>query len=1078
MHPFPRRPSVWTLALLLFLVLPLVSLAQGQDGYLNVESPQVHPIEVARVSGHDYILAVNTPDNSVEIWNTDETVPVDQRLVARVRVGLEPVSVRWVPELGRFYTANFLGDSISVATLTAGGGPSTLAATLERTEFAGDEPQDLVIFPVDTEEGPLYTVVVTQRSPDGYGWFDALTLQPMVAGAYSFDTRQPSGQDIDGDGLDDDVALKEPRAAAFACGNVFLLGEKGGNTPAYDADLLMAPVNGGTQQLFGGLGSTNFKLTFDRQQTLYAVGGMALNTVLRDEPVLQQAPTGFVEHRVYRMQDVCSGTPTIDSRDLNVRGVTAGGDVVPVGRNIALAQPTDLVLFEPDEGTIRLFLAAYGSDRLGVLQGQPAQALTAWQRRTIDIRPGGDPVVDTAGPRGLALKRANPSQTEDPGARLYVLNRISHSITIVDPISESVVDEFDLSNDPTPFETRDGRRFLYSARFGNGFNSCASCHIDARLDGIAWDLGTPDADAEKIPPELFGFPDVFPEEFPLDKEHMVTQSLQGLLNFDVEPEIQDLVTNAPYHWRADRATFLDFNGAFVGLLGGPKELDDPDMVRFETFINTVSYPGNPRQPLNRDYSGDFLGQEGINSTGATLGMVTYHIIGSVGTTSCVHCHALPEGSNNVLTEFIAGQNPHDLSEALPNQPMETAALRGLFQKEARLSRNGSEVVENQPITGLEGLFHTGFVVDTLDPANDDNATGGINSFVRFFFNLGALESDTAQYVHELDWGVGPSVGLSYTADSTNVGGGLTGFFRTLLEGQALEANSGFAVQARLAGLDRGFYFDPTLDPPAYREEPGGTVFDWPTLSALVTAATDRLVFIGTPLGSERRVAHPTGQPLVIPGVDPSAPELLEMVPNTANVDIPKMAFNWAGATNQHGGASPHITRLLQYGLIQSSPAGENAFGLGPVPRHDPPRRFRVAAADLRPGAELHLFVPVESGFPGAVTTLPPSPSGPQPTRLVRLPLHPTADRQTVGEDTVPIWETAAELDSIEYYTLMLGGNGAPGVATAKADHVFAIPEPPTTLPFDANSFNWHYVRVTNADGTSTDGGWQRLRITP
>ena len=1075
----PRILSILTLSLLaLIFASPL--LAQGQGEYFNVESPQVHPIEVARINGHDYVLAVNTPDNAVEIWDTDETVPLDLRFLARIPVGLEPVSVRWAPELGRLYTANFLGDSVSVARVTASGGPATLSAVLERTEYAGDEPQDVALFPIEGDDGDIrQSLVVTQRSPDGWGWLDALTLQPIVPATYTFDTRLPSGLDIDGDSLLDDIALKEPRTVEVACNTLFMLGEKGGNTPAYDVDLWLAPINGGAQSLLGGLGSTNFAMEFDRRNTLYVTGGMALNTVLRDEPVVMQAPTGFVEHRLYRLDDVCSGNPTIDSRDLNFRGIGGGGQVLPVAANIALAQPTDLVVYEPEENLVRVLMAAYGSDRVGLLEGSPSQPLASWNRRVIDIRPGGArPVVNTAGSRGLALKLANPSQVEDPGDRLYVLNRIANSISVVDLASETMIFEFALTNDPTPGPTRSGRRFLYSARFGNGFNSCASCHIDARTDGIAWDLGDPDALPVPIPLPLFGFPG-FPPDWPADKEHMVTQSLQGLLNFEVEPGIQDLVTNAPYHWRGDRATFLDFNGAFVSLLGGDEELEDANMERFETFINTVNYPPNPRQPLGRDYSGDFLGAEGVNSTGATLGMVAFHLLGTVGTTSCVHCHSLPEGSNNLLTDLLGGTNPHNTSETLSAQPIETAAMRGLFQKEARLSRNGSEIPENQPITGLEGLFHTGFVLNA-SPTVDNNDTAGINSFVRNFGVLtsSGLNDEVAQYTHELDWGVGPVVGISYTVDTANLAAPLTATARSLFENQANLANAGFAIQARLAGVMRGFYFDPTLGPPAYREEPGGTVFTWATLSALLTVPDDRLVMIATPLGSARRVAHPLGQPVTLVGASPTAPELLPMVPNTANMNISQMVFNWAsGTNNQHGGASPHIIRLLQYGLIQSSPPAENAFGLGTQPRHDPPRRFRVASGNLRPGAELHLFVPVPTGTPGAITTLPPSPNGAVSARLVRLPLYPTDDVQGTAPEEVPIWETAVELDSLEYYTLMLGGLGAPGVATARADNAFALAEPPT-FTFDATNFNWHYVRVRNADGTTTDGGWQRLRISP
>ena len=46
---------------------------QGRDQYFNVESIQSSPITTATISGQDYVLACNTPDNSLEVWAIDET---------------------------------------------------------------------------------------------------------------------------------------------------------------------------------------------------------------------------------------------------------------------------------------------------------------------------------------------------------------------------------------------------------------------------------------------------------------------------------------------------------------------------------------------------------------------------------------------------------------------------------------------------------------------------------------------------------------------------------------------------------------------------------------------------------------------------------------------------------------------------------------------------------------------------------------------------------------------------------------------------------------------------------------------
>ncbi len=227
-----------------------------------------------------------------------------------------------------------------------------------------------------------------------------------------------------------------------------------------------------------------------------------------------------------------------------------------------------------------------------------------------------------------------------------------------------------------------------------------------------------------------------------------------------------------------------------------------------------------------------------------------HILPTVGFVSCAHCHALPEGSNNRLTVDGGLQNPHDPEENLASQPTETAALRGLIQREARLSRSGADLPKDSPITGLEGMLHTGFF-KVATPGEDENGVGNTNAFISTTF--------------------------------------------------------------------------------------------------------DRLVMTATPLGSERRLASPSGATAPVAGGDPASLILLPMITNTAKADIPELSLNWAGADNTHGGLSAHTVRLLQHGLIASSPPGESGFGRGLTISHDAPRRLRVAGNNIRHGARLELF---------------------------------------------------------------------------------------------------------------------------
>src|SRR5690606_26922980 len=107
------------------------------------------------------------------------------------------------------------------------------------------------------------------------------------------------------------------------------------------------------------------------------------------------------------------------SRDLNR---TDAGAVISKPRTCS--QPMDVVLLESDGGVAKVYIAAFGSDRLVVLtpNGGPA---TTWPRTLIGLSMA--PQVNDysrTGPRGLAI---NAAQT-----RLYVMNQLANSVSVID----------------------------------------------------------------------------------------------------------------------------------------------------------------------------------------------------------------------------------------------------------------------------------------------------------------------------------------------------------------------------------------------------------------------------------------------------------------------------------------------------------------------------------------------------------------------------------------------------------------------------------------------------------------------
>ena len=131
-----------------------------------------------------------------------------------------------------------------------------------------------------------------------------------------------------------------------------------------------------------------------------------------------------------------------------------------VAKTYSLAQPTALV-FDPSGS--HFYLAAFGSDRIAKVR--PDGSIVS----RIEVGQAIGSLVDPRhkkGPRGLALLASKN--------RLYVLNRIANTISIVDTSTDSLLKEIPVgSYDPTPATIRNGRGFLYDAKLsGNGTMAC------------------------------------------------------------------------------------------------------------------------------------------------------------------------------------------------------------------------------------------------------------------------------------------------------------------------------------------------------------------------------------------------------------------------------------------------------------------------------------------------------------------------------------------------------------------------------------------------------------------------------
>ncbi|WP_089718741.1 putative Ig domain-containing protein, partial [Candidatus Entotheonella palauensis] len=343
-----------------------------------------------------------------------------------------------------------------------------------------------------------------------------------------------------------------------------------------------------------------------------------------------------------------------------------------------------------------------------------------------------------AGPTGIVLHESSD--------RAFVLNKFSGAISVL-RLSQSNVIATVPFLDPTPAAVKNGRAFLYNTHLTSGLGhiSCASCHVDARTDRLAWDLGNPDGNMQQTIDGRVLHP---------MKGPMRTQSLQ------------DIIGHPAMHWRGDRGDLSDFNVAFVSLMSADGPISADQMIAFEDFLDTIHFPPNPFRNLD-------------NTLPTSLTLPSGQVINAAASRSaingCLGCH-----TDN---QTRASTTDSELSQAfIPPAFHGFYDFLGYFQERQSGSTSGF------------GFFHDG--ADPLLTAARTPAA--LASFLTFDGpDNGLNAAQRRQDTHA-------AVGRQLT-----VNGAITNAQNTLLTQLIQIANSSNHVEliakARINGVQRGFF---------------------------------------------------------------------------------------------------------------------------------------------------------------------------------------------------------------------------------------------------------------------------------
>ncbi|MEM7384017.1 MAG: hypothetical protein AAF514_03650, partial [Verrucomicrobiota bacterium] len=668
-------------SIVIFLNGPL---AVGQEteriredrSFVNFESPHVHPIDLS--SQGKWLAACNTANATVELFDVSGG---GMTPVGSIPVGLDPVSVRFRTDR-ELWVVNHVSDSISIIDAET--------RAVIRVVKTLDEPADVVFAGKPTRAFVTCSQVNTIQVFDPVNWESepvsipiegedprALAVSPDGEMVYAAVYESGNGTTVLGGGLVDEVFRDYPPNAVDHPGgpyngrnpapnngteitpqrklwgllsgtpktslivrrdgkgkwlddndgdwSAYVSGElarESGRREGWDlADHDVAIIDAESLSVSYASGLMNICMALDvhpKTGEVTVVGTEAMNHI-RFEPNLKG-----VFLRVQQARFAYEGSGGVSNQvveDLNPHLNYEVPTLPQDQRNLSLGDPRAIVWSPTGE---EAYIAGMGSNNIVVTNGTGQ-------------RSGGlAPIEVGEGPTGLAL--------EEETGRLFVLNRFGASISIIDTETrmESSRTPF---FDPTPDRVRAGRRHFYDTHksSGLGHTSCASCHVDGRMDRLAWDLGDPSAERE-IGEGLT----VLTASFRMESKEVEIHPMKGPM---VTATLQGIMGNEPFHWRGDKNGLEDFNIFFQTLLGDDAQLAEGEILELKQFLATLHFPPNPHRTTENElkeevalpgqFSTDRFGNPGVplETGNAVLGERLFEKAVFAGTNrACSACH--------------------------------------------------------------------------------------------------------------------------------------------------------------------------------------------------------------------------------------------------------------------------------------------------------------------------------------------------------------------------------------------------------------------------------------------------------
>ena len=891
--------------------------------YNLFETGQVRPLAMS--SDGTRLYAVNTPDDRLGIFDLTQAQP---KLIGEVPVGMEPIAVSLRND-GEAWVVNGLSDSVSIVDV---GAP---VPYVKRTLLVGDEPMDVVFAGPNRQRAFITTAHRGQNSPVDPGFqtpgigradvwvYDATAVdsagaspQPMTI--LTLFGMPPRGLAVSPDGSTVYAAIYKSGNQTTVVGQNTL--DRGPNStkwgklgPVTDASGKPAPNTGVIVQYNGKHWVDSYGRDWDKfvrfnlpDKDVFVIDANASTPVIKGDfahvgtslfniAVNPQSGALYVSNLEARNLNRFEGNGnhadqiTLDGRFIYNRiTVIKNGQVMPrnldkhlsdetiIGSDADSAASLALPLqMQIDSTGQTLYVAAFGSSEVGVFNVAELENDSFVPSASSHIK------ISGGGPSGLVL--------DEKRGQMYVMTRFDDGISVVNLASQTETAHV-LMYDPEPDVIKNGRPFLYDARFASskGDAACGSCHLFGDNDGLAWNLGNPDLTWAANPR---GYSDPFTKIFATRANHplkgpMVTQTLRGL-------EFM-----GPEHWRGDRtgsprykgesiekAAFKQFNAAFVSLMGRAQEPTTEQMDAFANFAMQLRFAPNPVRSLD-----DQLTKAQADGEDVFMNTLTTGILGlteaSTGTlVTCNECHELDPDRQRFGSTTMMSFEGFDVSQNNKIPQLRDVYLKmGMFGMSNRL---GTTPFMGDQVQGV-GFFNSGGI-DTLDHF--------LSSSI-FHVPINRL-SNLIDFLTTVDTGFAPMVGQQFTLNAKTSGGQSR---IDMMIGQALaHTQPGGPATERcelvahglMAGKLRGYLL---LDSGQFEtDDPSDGLLSDATLRQQATAPGNSLTYTCVPPGAGYREGVDRDEDGQRDAVDAQTAGVLQLSvspvdPNAApEVDVPESA---------------------------------------------------------------------------------------------------------------------------------------------------------------------------------------------